>query len=130
LGSYNTRLDRLEQQLFDLVATDPMNQTFHSQRASVIRKKIGQIRKNKNSTAGFIGIIFTFLIAALISSIAVLGMKDFDSLLGSRVSTLGVSLFLWAVIFIAAMVVYMSKEQEENEELEMFVAEKGAGPEA
>jgi hypothetical protein len=28
------------------------------------------------------------------------------------------------------MVVYMSKEQEENEELEMFVAEKGAGPEA
>jgi hypothetical protein len=97
LASYDTRLDRLEQQCFDLEATDPINQQFHKERANAIHRKIKRVESIKRRLAVVIVITSIFLILSLLLSVAVLSMNDSDIFLAELLSPYAVVAFFTGI---------------------------------
>jgi drug/metabolite transporter (DMT)-like permease len=83
LTSCDTRIDRLEQQLFDLKIA---KETFMPES---ITNRISDLKENKSSSAVLIAIIASVLIVSLLCSITALGMKDANSSLAKNTSSFG-----------------------------------------
>ncbi len=105
LASYDSRLDRLEQQCFDLEATEPIKQEFYKERVTAIHEKINEIEAVKTRLSVVIVGTSILLILSIILSVSVLGIKNFDIQFAE-------SLCPWAVILfftsINAMVLVFS----------------------
>lgn len=73
LTSYDTRLDRLEQQHFDLEMTN------NRDKAVSIYEKMKQVESSKSSSIAVVALVSLALIVSLLSSIATQGIVDFNS---------------------------------------------------
>ena len=87
LTSCDTRIDRLEQQLFDL-SISKKNLMLEP-----LTNKIEELKEIKKGSAGFIAIISSCVIISLLCSTIALGMKDANSPLAQGFSSFAFYLF-------------------------------------
>ena len=104
LTSYDTRIDRREQQLFDLHLSEvsPVYKQFE--------KKLNNLKENKRVFARLCAFITSLLIISLLFSTITLGMKDASSSLAKIFSGTALYLFFIGIIGIVYFFVRISRE--------------------
>jgi len=104
LTSYDTRIDRHEQQLFDLHLSEvsPVYKQFE--------KKLNDLKEKKRGFAKLCAVIASLLIISLLFSTITLGMKDASSSLAKIFSGTALYLFFIGIIGIVYFFVRISRE--------------------
>ncbi len=112
LTSYDTRLDRLEQQRFDTMKAheDDKGSLWGKPYHGYIDKKIESIRLKKEDMAKTLGTNSFFLVASLILSIVALGMMNSNSPLLNFIGTLGLGFFFMGIFGIIVVFIQISQE--------------------
>jgi len=106
LVSYDTRLDRLEQQRFDC-------EMANNYKAAVsYQSKIAAIRKIKKDAGEALAFIVVFSIASLLFLIIALGTVDTNLALSIFSSEIGLTLFFVTIISLVLVFTLMSKIPE------------------
>jgi hypothetical protein len=113
LTSYDTRLDRFEQQRFDarnspadLKKVEIINISY----LEVIDDKIRTLKRQKKEIAGSMGLYAFLLALSLLFSVITLGMIDSGSPYLDALSVLGLSLFFLGVVGIVIVFLQISTE--------------------
>lgn len=110
LTSYDTRLDRLEKQRFDL----EMKGIVNYPKAIELEKRIEWIKHQKRRTAlGMCG-LSGFLVMSLVFSIVTLGTANIHSRIVQDIGLTGLDLFFAGIAMIILLFYQMSWEAEET----------------
>jgi hypothetical protein len=113
LASYDTRLDRLEQQRFDVrKSPDDLKkmEMLDFSYVDLIGTKIENIKQRKRDIAETMGIYTFFLILSLLLSIITLGMIDSNSAYLNFLSVLGLAFFFFGIVGILIGFIQISRE--------------------
>jgi hypothetical protein len=113
LTSYDSRIDRLEQQRFDVRSSpDDLKKIgqFDFSFKDVIDEKIEYLKQLKKEIAKTEGLCVFFLILALISSIIMFGLQDFESPLSKNISALNLGFFFMGIVGIIIVFIQISYE--------------------
>jgi cobalamin biosynthesis protein CobD/CbiB len=113
LTSYDSRLDRLEQQSFD-VERVPLDDRDH-ELSSFLIKRFKEIKKQKSKTAQGILWVGSALVFSLLLSVIAFGLRDVSGWenLKAEVSMVDIVLFFCGILGIFLMFNRMGKEPEE-----------------
>jgi hypothetical protein len=104
LASYDSRLDRLEQQRFDSEIENNLS------KLEKIDKKIEELKGLKHSSTNGLGIYSLTLILALLFSIVTLGVRDFNLPIVNILGVLGLGFFFTGILGIVLSFLQMSAE--------------------
>jgi len=109
LASYDARLDRLEQQRFDIIKMleDESKTTPHLDGINI---RMMRIRRNKKDIALGLGAYSVCLVVSLVISIITLGMKNSSSSFLIFVSSLGLGLFFMGIVGVMMAFIQISRE--------------------
>jgi hypothetical protein len=94
LVSFDTRIDRLEQQRFDCELANK------DQAADSYRKKIASIKEAKKDLTKSLGLVGLILILSLLFSVLALGAVDTNSAFSETISYCGLSLLFVGVVVV------------------------------
>jgi protein-S-isoprenylcysteine O-methyltransferase Ste14 len=104
LASYDSRLDRLEQQRFDSEIEN------NSLKLTMIDSKISGLKALKKSSTNGLGIYSLILILALLFSIVTLGVRDFNLSIANILGVFGLGFFFMGILGIVFSFLQMSAE--------------------